>query len=147
MLRRILLVHDLEENEDPPVEDFGRTYRTPEGRYLVELLEGTDYAMAKGLLDDLYAGDVLGTTRLLESLRAHGDIDRTLIVGELSLDGQVRPLRGLLAQLRSARRRGLSEALIPEQDAASASLVVPLRTAARICSCSATASAAMPLWK
>jgi len=69
MLRRILRVHDLQEEEEPPVQDFGRTYRTPEGRYLVELLEGTDYAMAKGLLDDLYADDVLGTTRLLESLR------------------------------------------------------------------------------
>src|SRR5256885_1910730 len=68
-LRRILRVHDLQEEEDPPVQEAGRTYRTPEGRYLVELLEGTDYAMAKGLLDDLYGEDVLGTTRLLESLR------------------------------------------------------------------------------
>jgi hypothetical protein len=68
-LRRILRVHDLQEDEDPPVPDFGRTYRTPEGRYLVEVLEGTDYAMAKGLLDDLFAEDVFGTTRLLESLR------------------------------------------------------------------------------
>jgi hypothetical protein len=68
-LRRILRVHDLQEEEDPPVQDSGRTYRTPEGRYLVELLEGTDYAMAKGLLDDLYSEDVLGTSRLLESLR------------------------------------------------------------------------------
>jgi len=68
-LRRILRVHDLQEEEEPPVQEPGRTYRTPEGRYLVELLEGTDYAMAKGLLDDLYGEDVLGTTRLLESLR------------------------------------------------------------------------------
>jgi hypothetical protein len=69
MLLRILRVHDLQEEEDPPVQDYGRTYRTPEGRYLVELLEGTDYAMAKDLLDDLYAEDVFGTSRLLESLR------------------------------------------------------------------------------
>jgi len=68
-LRRILRVHDLQEEAEPPVQETGRTYRTPEGRYLVELLEGTDYAMAKGLLDDLYSEDVLGTTRLLESLR------------------------------------------------------------------------------
>src|SRR5256885_8448716 len=68
-LRRILRVHDLQDEAEPPVQDYGRTYRTPEGRYLVELLEGTDYALAKGLLDDLYADDVLGTTRLLESLR------------------------------------------------------------------------------
>jgi Family of unknown function (DUF6178) len=68
-LRRILRVHDLQEESEPQVLETGGTYRTPEGRYLVELLEGTDYAMAKGLLDDLYAEDVLGTTRLLESLR------------------------------------------------------------------------------
>jgi Family of unknown function (DUF6178) len=68
-LRRILRVHDLNEEPEPAVQEPGGTYRTPEGRYLVELLEGTDYAMAKGLLDDLYAEDVLGTTRLLESLR------------------------------------------------------------------------------
>ena len=68
-LRRILRVHDLNEEPDPVLQEAGSTYRTPEGRYLVELLEGTDYAMAKGLLDDLYAEDVLGTTRLLESLR------------------------------------------------------------------------------
>jgi len=68
-LRRILRVHDLNEEPEPAVQEPGGTYRTPEGRYLVELLEGTDYAMAKGLLDDLYAEDVLGTSRLLESLR------------------------------------------------------------------------------
>ncbi|MFI5307898.1 MAG: YifB family Mg chelatase-like AAA ATPase [Polyangiales bacterium] len=47
----------------------------------------------------------------------------TLIVGELSLDGQIRPIRGLLAQLRSARRRGLRHALVPEADSAWARLV------------------------
>src|SRR5438270_1690577 len=69
LLRRIFRVHDLSEEEEPPVQEAGRTYRTPEGRYLVEMLEGTDYATAKDLLDDLYSYDVLGTTRLLESLR------------------------------------------------------------------------------
>src|SRR4051812_19959114 len=69
MLRPTPRGHDLREGPAPPVEEAGGTYRTPEGRYLVELLEGTDYAMAKGLLDDLFGEDVLGTTRLLESLR------------------------------------------------------------------------------
>ena len=39
--------------------------------------------------------------------------ESTLVFGELSLDGELRPARGLLAQLASARRRGLREALIP----------------------------------
>src|SRR5712671_7942783 len=70
VLRKALRVHDLQEEEEPAVADGGRTFRTPEGRYLVEFLaEGGEYGTLKQLLDDLYAEDVLGTTRLLESLR------------------------------------------------------------------------------
>src|SRR5712671_1999859 len=70
VLRKALRVHDLQEEEEPAIADGGRTFRTPEGRYLVEFLaEGGEYGTLKQLLDDLYAEDVLGTTRLLESLR------------------------------------------------------------------------------
>jgi len=41
-------------------------------------------------------------------------LDETLILGELSLDGSLRPVRGLLAQLRAAKLRGLKAAVIPE---------------------------------
>src|SRR4051794_6496125 len=47
----------------------------------------------------------------------------TLVLAEMSLDGQLRPVRGLLAQLRGAQRRGLRAALIPETEASAASLV------------------------
>jgi hypothetical protein len=70
VLGRALRVHDLQEEDDPAVADPGRTYRTPEGRYLVEFLpDGGEFGTLKQLLDDLYAEDVLGTSRLLESLR------------------------------------------------------------------------------
>jgi magnesium chelatase family protein len=46
-----------------------------------------------------------------------------LLLGELSLDGRLRPVRGVLAHLRSARERGLRMAIIPEADAAWATLV------------------------
>jgi magnesium chelatase family protein len=46
-----------------------------------------------------------------------------LLLGELSLDGRLRPVRGVLAHLRSARDRGLRTAIIPEADAAWATLV------------------------
>jgi magnesium chelatase family protein len=46
-----------------------------------------------------------------------------LLLGELSLDGRLRPIRGVLAHLRSARERGLLAAIIPEADAAWATLV------------------------
>jgi magnesium chelatase family protein len=49
-------------------------------------------------------------------------LDETLIVGELSLDGSLRPVRGVLAQLRAAKQRGLRAAVIPDGDAQAASL-------------------------
>jgi len=43
-------------------------------------------------------------------------LEETLLLGELSLDGRVRPVRGVLAQLRSAQARGLKRAIIPSAD-------------------------------
>jgi len=70
VLRKAMRVHDLQEETDPAVADAGRIFRTPEGRYVVEFLpEAGEFGTLKELLDDLYSEDVLGTTRLLESLR------------------------------------------------------------------------------
>src|SRR5207244_10471553 len=70
VLRKSMRVHDLQEESDPAVADSGRTFRTPEGRYVVEFLpDAGEFGTLRQLLDDLYAEDVLGTTRLLESLR------------------------------------------------------------------------------
>ncbi len=41
-------------------------------------------------------------------------LDHTLVVGELSLDGAIRPVRGLLAQIHGARKRGITSAVVPE---------------------------------
>jgi magnesium chelatase family protein len=49
-------------------------------------------------------------------------LEDTLIVGELSLDGSLRPVRGVLAQLRAAKQHGLRAAIIPDGDAQAASL-------------------------
>ncbi len=56
-------------------------------------------------------------------LSAPNRLDRTLILGELSLEGFLRPIRGLLAHLRAARQRGLEAAIVPEDDAFCAGLV------------------------
>ena len=47
----------------------------------------------------------------------------TLLVGELSLSGELRPVRGVLALLRSAKRAGLAHAIIPEGNRHEAMLV------------------------
>ncbi|MBV9946463.1 MAG: YifB family Mg chelatase-like AAA ATPase [Myxococcales bacterium] len=53
-----------------------------------------------------------------------------LFVGELSLEGTVQPLRGVLAQLLGARARRVPRAVVPRANAAEASLVdgVDVRT-------------------
>ncbi len=50
-------------------------------------------------------------------------IEGALLVGELSLEGTVQPLRGVLPQLLEARRRGVARAIVPRANSAEAALV------------------------
>lgn len=57
----------------------------------------------------------------------------SLVVGELSLDGSVRHVRGVLPMAASARQMGFTRIFVPEADAAEAALipnleVIPVRT-------------------
>jgi magnesium chelatase family protein len=62
-------------------------------------------------------------------LGANGDlgngngIDGTLSVGELSLDGRVRPVRGALSIALSAREHGITNVILPEENATEAAVV------------------------
>lgn len=49
--------------------------------------------------------------------------DDMLVIGELALDGTTRPIRGVLALIDEAQRRGIRRALVPEANAAEAALV------------------------
>ena len=70
VLRKELRVIDLVEEPDPEVSEEGQTYRTPEGRFLVEFAkDGAGYSALRQLLDDLVAQDPFVAHRLLESLR------------------------------------------------------------------------------
>jgi magnesium chelatase family protein len=97
-------------------------FELPEKRFVVNLAPA-DLRKSGSSFDLAIAIALLAQCGLCAPNR----LDSMLIVGELSLDGQIRPVRGLLAQLRSARARGLSEALIPEADATWASLVQGLQ--------------------
>ena len=46
-----------------------------------------------------------------------------LVLGELSLSGELRPIRGVLCHLRAARARGFRAAVVPEGNASEAALV------------------------
>jgi magnesium chelatase family protein len=62
------------------------------------------------------------------------ELSSTLLVGELSLSGELRPVRGVLALLRSAQRAGLHNAIIPEGNRSEAMLIkgVSVHTASHV---------------
>lgn len=53
-------------------------------------------------------------------------LDGTLFLGELSLDGTLLPIRGVLPQLTGARARGLESAIVPVANRAEAGLVTDM---------------------
>ena len=54
------------------------------------------------------------------------DLNDTLIVGELSLDGRVRPIKGALPIAVAARAHGIKRMLLPEENAQEAAVVTGL---------------------
>ena len=64
----------------------------------------------------------LGILRLAELVPAEAFVDRA-ILGELALDGRLRPVRGALALALEASRRGVKRLLLPWENGAEVSLV------------------------
>ncbi|HTR50210.1 MAG TPA: YifB family Mg chelatase-like AAA ATPase [Kofleriaceae bacterium] len=63
---------------------------------------------------------------LAEQLYEPAAIDRLLVLGELGLDGTIRPVRGVLAAAMLARERGLRGVLVPAASAAEALVVAEI---------------------
>ncbi len=53
-------------------------------------------------------------------------LDRTVLLGELALDGRIRPVRGVLPALIAARRADVRRAIVPAQTLPEAALVTEL---------------------
>lgn len=64
---------------------------------------------------------------LLATKQCRFDPSRTLFLGELSLNGRVRPAQGVLAYTMMARSQGLTSIFVPFQNAHEASLVSGIR--------------------
>ncbi len=60
---------------------------------------------------------------LVSSGQIEGDVGDALFVGELSLEGSVRPVRGVLPMVSLARQRGLRRAFVPAANAVEGALV------------------------
>jgi len=76
---------------------------------------------------------------LLSSEQVTADVSRTIILGELSLDGSVRHTNGILPMVALANEQGLSTIIVPEADAREASLVegteiIPISSLAQLIS-------------
>lgn len=62
-----------------------------------------------------------------------GGFEDTLLIGELALDGRVRPVRGVLPAVLAAREAGLRRAVVPAANLAEARLVTGIDTAGTEC--------------
>jgi magnesium chelatase family protein len=67
----------------------------------------------------------LGTLITSEQLPP-GSVDTALVIGELSLDGSVRHVRGILPMAALAREQGFQRVFVPASDAAEAALIPDL---------------------
>jgi magnesium chelatase family protein len=81
-------------------------------------LAPADVRKGGAALDLAIAVGILGAIGVVP---AHA-IEGVLLVGELSLDGSLRPVRGILPQLDGARARGMGFAIVPAANAAEAGL-------------------------
>jgi magnesium chelatase family protein len=81
-------------------------------------LAPADVRKGGAALDLAIAVGILGAVGVVPALALEG----VLLVGELSLDGSLRPVRGLLPQLEGARARGIRGAVVPGGNAAEAGL-------------------------
>src|SRR5687767_12485449 len=66
---------------------------------------------------------LLGATGIL----GPADLGAWLCLGELSLDGALRPVRGVIAAAEAAHRAGIGRALVPPGNAAEAAAVAGLQ--------------------
>ena len=93
-------------------------YEFPQRRITVNLApaavkkEGTGYDLPIAL-------GILAAAGILQSSL----LEQTAITGELSLDGSVRPVPGVLPMALAARQEGISRFLVPEANAAEAAIV------------------------
>jgi magnesium chelatase family protein len=82
-------------------------------------LAPADLRKSAAALDLAIAVAVLGAIGKLPP----AELGELLLIGELSLDGGVRSIRGVLPQLEGARARGARAAIVPRENAAEAGLV------------------------
>src|SRR5437016_5889362 len=93
-------------------------YQRPTGRCVINLAPA-DLKKDAGSFDlPIAIGMLIGTGQL-----SPDDIAESAIVGELALDGNMRPVKGALAMALACRQQGLKRLLVPTVNAREASVV------------------------
>lgn len=64
---------------------------------------------------------------LIASEEISADVSKTIFIGELSLDGELRPVRGVLPIVRKAKEAGFTEVVIPQGNIEEAGLIPGIR--------------------
>jgi magnesium chelatase family protein len=64
---------------------------------------------------------------ILGAMGVVGQSDQHLFIGELSLDGSIRPIRGALSVAACARKQGIANLLVPAENAAEAAVAEGVR--------------------
>jgi magnesium chelatase family protein len=106
-----------EQPSSPPIVLF-LDYALPDGRTVINLAPADLRKDAGGFDLPIALGMLVATRQLLpEQLRD------AAMVGELALDGGVRPVKGALSMAMAARERGLKRMLVPVENAREAAVV------------------------
>ncbi|MCR5279420.1 MAG: YifB family Mg chelatase-like AAA ATPase [Lachnospiraceae bacterium] len=90
----------------------------PSGRVIINLSPADEHKEGAGF-DLAIATGIMGT---MERIRDF-DPDEALILGELSLDGKVLPVRGVLPIVRFAKEKGFKRVIVPRINAPEAGLI------------------------
>lgn len=64
---------------------------------------------------------------LISTEQVNANLEKTLFLGEISLDGRIRHINGILSMVAVAKENGLHEVYVPKEDADEASLVSGLK--------------------
>lgn len=92
-------------------------FKFPAGRITINLAPA----------DKKKEGSIYDLPILLAVLKASGqldfDISDSIFIGEMSLDGKVRPVNGVLAMAITAHQNGISHIFVPEENAAEGAVV------------------------
>jgi magnesium chelatase family protein len=112
---------EAKERVRPAIKNSG--FRIPRGKITVNLAPA-DLKKQGPAYDLPMAISILLTTHQLE---LDDEWDKQIFIGELALDGKLRPVTGVLSICLEARKRGINKIFLPQINAAEAGLVPELQ--------------------